>query len=116
MVLEALDGSITFHNYRARGQYSLWRREGFLGSLALTGARVLAYRFERRIVNISFFDYRIHDVEFSVPLPDVFQIAFESSLFRSDRCGRIEVRFKTPRAEDVCVRIQSLCRPTSRAR
>jgi hypothetical protein len=116
IVLESLDCSITFHNYRAPWKYSLWRRKGFLGSLALTNVRIVAYGFDRRIVNIPFADRIVHAVDFSVPRADIFQISFESSLFSSDRSGKIDLRFMTTRAEDVLAMLQSLSRPTGDAR
>jgi len=100
VVLESLCGSITYRKFRAPGRYSRLRRQWFLGSLALTEKRILAYRYRQRLVNIPFDDARIRKVHFSLEEPDTCCMKFDAALFHASASGQIELRFKTPAAEE----------------
>ena len=65
LVVESMVGSITFRNFRAPGRYSVYRRNWFLGSLAVSKSRVVPYRYGSTVVNIPFEDTRIRQVYFS---------------------------------------------------
>ncbi len=119
LVTESMTGSITFRNFRAPGRYSLYRRQWFLGSLAVSKSRIVAYRYRSQVVNIPFDDVRIRQVHFSFEQQDRFLIQFDASLFQPSSSGEVEIRFTMPDAADVVslinARINDLCPPAPAA-
>ena len=113
-IAESIVGSITFRNFRKPGRYSLWRRQWFLGSLAVTKSRIVVYRYRSRLVNIPFDDPRIHKVEFSVEHQECLSIRHDASLFHPSWAGEIEIRFTTVDAQHMLSLIKfgigDLCR------
>jgi hypothetical protein len=95
---EGLWGSVTFHNYRAPGRYSSWRRTGLIGSFALTSRRVAAYGFAQRLLDIAYADPKLKAVAFALENQGRLRATFDVSTFHSDRSGTIELRFRTAQA------------------
>lgn len=104
---ESIVGSITFRNFRSPGRYSSWRRQWFLGSLAVTNNRIVAYRQRSRLVNIPFDDPRIGQMEFSGQNQDCLSIRHDASLFHPSWTGDIEIRFTTIDAQYMLSLIES---------
>ena len=50
---EGIAGSITYKKFRAPGQYSLWKKTGFSGSLILTQKHFLAFQFSQQIIGVA---------------------------------------------------------------
>jgi len=94
-LVESIVGSITFRYFRAPGRYSSWRRQWFLGSLALTKSRIVAYRYRSRLVNIPFDDPRIRQVKFAFENQECLSLTHDASLFHPSRDGEIEIRLTT---------------------
>ncbi|MBI2481561.1 MAG: hypothetical protein HYV60_23840, partial [Planctomycetia bacterium] len=94
-VVESLVGSITFRNFRAPGRYSLWKRQWFLGSLAVSKSRVVAYRFRTCLVNVPFDDPRIRQIQWTVEPQNCLVLTFDAALFQPTWSGQIEIRLAT---------------------
>ncbi|NJN95083.1 MAG: hypothetical protein HC875_13755 [Anaerolineales bacterium] len=104
---EGLWGTITYHNYRAPGRYSAWRKRAFVGALVLTSKRVMACWGRERLLDITFDHPLLAAVKFSLEKPDCLLAAYDAARFHTDRSGQVEVRFSTPQAG----RIMELLRP-----
>jgi hypothetical protein len=103
---EGLPGSATYHNFRSPQRWSHWRREGFCGSLVLTEARITAFAFGNRVINVPFTDERIRALKCSVERDEVLCVAFDVSVFHKDWSGTIEYRFRTPHARAFLERLR----------
>lgn len=101
IIESGLFGSVTFRNFRAPGRYSWRRRQWFIGSLAVTGKRILAYRYGRCILNVPFDDDRITSLRVWIDTPDTVCTAFDVSMFHEGWSGEIEIRMRTNAALDV---------------
>ncbi len=107
LIAESLVCSITFVNFRAPGRYSSWRRQWFLGSLAVAKDRLVAYRYGKCLVNVPWDDPRVREIKFSVPQPSCLLLAYDASLFQPTWSGIIELRFTTGDAERVLRAIEA---------
>jgi hypothetical protein len=112
-IVESVVVSVTYRNFRAPRRYSSWKRQWFLGSLAVSKQRVVGYAYRGRLVNVPFDDPRIREIQWSVEQPHGLLLAFDASLFQPAWSGELEMRFMT---EDVGTllsliesRIQKLC-------
>jgi len=107
LVAESLVCSVTVVNFRAPGRYSAWRRQWFLGSLAVAKDRLAAYRYRQRLVNVPWDDPRLRQIKFSVPEPGCLLLAYEASLFQPTWSGTIELRFTTAEADRILRAIEA---------
>lgn len=114
LIAESLVCSITFVNFRAPGRYSAWRRQWFLGSLAVAKDRLVAYRYRRRLVNVPWDDPRIRQIKFSVPQPSCLSLAYDARLFQPTWSGTMELRFATADAERILNAIEAGIRRLNR--
>jgi len=96
---EGVKGSVTYHNFRAPGRRSSWRRQGFAGSIALTKLRLVALAYSNFTINVPLADERIRAMRYSLESNGALCVAFDASLFHADWSGTIEYRFKTPEAQ-----------------
>jgi len=102
---EGIGGTVTFRNFRAPGRRHSWRKKWFTGSLALSGRHFAAFTYWQPVVFVPLDDPRIAALECSVESEDRLCIAFDPSAFNDNWSGRIEVRFKTPRAREFAQRL-----------
>lgn len=98
---EGVRGSVTYKNFRSPERYSSWRRQGFVGSLALSKARLVGCRGKHPIIDIPLDDRRLASVDLSLEGEETFTAAFDAGLFQPDWSGRLEYRFKTPTAKPI---------------
>lgn len=106
-IVESMMVSVTYRNFRSPTRYSSWRRQWFLGSLAVSKHRVVGYRFRDCLVNVPFDDPRIRDINWSVEHPDCLLLSFDASLFQPTWSGHLEFRFKTEDAAKLLSLIES---------
>src|SRR5262245_22828052 len=83
-VEEGVWGSITYINYRAPGRRSNWRREWFLGAIALTSRRIISYVWSQRMLDIPYNHPRFAAVTFSLETLETICARFDASRFHSD--------------------------------
>ncbi|MBE7551012.1 MAG: hypothetical protein HS126_08055 [Anaerolineales bacterium] len=98
---EGIWGTITFINYKAPGRRSAWRRSAFVGAIALTSQRIVAFGRSERLLDLPFTHPTIKVVDFRLESPGSFFASFEASHFHSDRSGKIELRFSTSQAAQI---------------
>jgi hypothetical protein len=98
MFEEGLRGSITYRRYRAPGKWFWWRKNGFSGSLAITGKRVVGFAFSQPVINAVFDDPRYEKLHFTVEDDNCLCASFEASDFHDDRSGSVALRFRTQQA------------------
>ena len=96
---EGMGGWFVTRDVKGPGRRYRYRMEGFSGSLAVTGKRVVCYTYGRCQLDLATDDPRIRDLRVDVPATDRFRIAFESSLFHDGWQGVIELRFRTLKAQ-----------------
>ncbi|MBS1795141.1 MAG: hypothetical protein JSS81_14880 [Acidobacteria bacterium] len=97
---EALKGSLTYHDFRAPGRYSNWRRVWFTGTLALTKTRLAAFQNSRPAIDVPLADARIRELKISAEDETTALVAFDAGLFHADWSGTLEYRFRTERARE----------------
>lgn len=97
---EAVKGSVTYRDFSAPGKRDLWRRQWYLGSIALTKERLLTLSNNKPTINVPIADERIRALRYSVEKSGaVLCIGFDAGLFHEDWSGTIEYRFRTPEAQ-----------------
>lgn len=114
LMIESVKGSITFRNYRAPGRYSWRRRQYFLGSLAITPLRLVAYRYSTCLINVPFSDPKMASLEITVEKIDTICFRFDAAAF-DDKCsGEVVARLLTERAKDIAALVESLAKAQRR--
>ncbi len=102
LIAQQLVGSVTMRNVSAPQRRSSWRRQWFLGSLAVSDKRVLVYRYGTCLLNVQFDDHRLREIDFSAEKSGVVAIVYNLELFQPRSSGEIEISFRTPEAMTVC--------------
>lgn len=98
---EGIWGSITYLNYRAPGRYSNWKRQWFLGSIALTSKRIVAFGWAQRLLDIPYDHPTLSAVTFTLEAPERLCASFDAASFHEDRTGTIELRYATREAAHI---------------
>ncbi len=96
---EGISGRMVSRGVSGPGRRCRYRSEWFLGTLAVSGRRLMLYSFARRQINIALDDERLALLEFRRPGPGMLCIAFEAGAFRDGWTGRLEYRLKTAGAD-----------------
>ncbi|CAN5419003.1 hypothetical protein BH10ACI2_BH10ACI2_05560 [soil metagenome] len=105
---EGLGGSLTYRNFHRPGSYSGLRKVGMTASIVVTNKRLAAYNGENPVIDVPFSDERLKQIAFSVEPSGALLAAFDASLFHDDWTGSLEYRFKTPLAQEMVDKINSL--------
>lgn len=92
---EGVGGSITMRRFRAPGRWYWWRRNGFSGSLVLTGSTFAAFTTFRPLIHLPLNDPRLRELHCSVDDEGVLHVDYNAALFNDQWSGDIELRFKT---------------------
>lgn len=95
---EGLKGTVTLLDFRSPNRIANWKRQWHTASIAMTNARLLAFRYSSPIIDVPFTDARFREISFSVETDGALLVAFDAGLFHNDWSGRIEYRFFTPSA------------------
>lgn len=98
---EGFKGTKTYLNFRSPQRYSNWKRQWFTASIALTGARFLAFQYAGKEIDVPLADARFGGLDFSLEADGALLVAFDASLFHLDWSGNLEYRFYTPLAPDL---------------
>jgi hypothetical protein len=103
---EGVRGSITYRNFRGFGRYSSYRKNGFSGTIVLTGKRIIGFAFKKRILNVGLTDPRLSQLEIEAEDKNRLKIAFEAGIFHEKAAGRIEYRYRTAHAAEIATRLK----------
>ncbi len=106
---EGMAGWFITKDVKGPGKRYRYRKEGFSGWLAVTNKRILCYTFSKRQINISVDDPRIGSIHIGTDSVETLSISFESSVFREEWEGEIELRFKTEKAQQFYQVLSSIC-------
>jgi hypothetical protein len=106
VVCEHLFCSITFRNFRAPGRACNWKRQWFVGSIAVSDDRIIAFRWRTRLINAVFDDPRFSKLSFAAD-EQTLSIAHDAALYRDDWSGLLEYRFHTPEAQQIATMARS---------
>ena len=104
---EGRRGTITYRNYSTPGRYTSWRKQGFVGALALSSQRIVVYGWSARLMDLLYSEPVSKQVAFSCETPTRLLAAFNANAFHKDRSGQIELRFNTPQAEQALQHLRS---------
>ena len=96
---EGVSGSLYCRNVSGPGRRWWRRREGFIGSLAVTRTRFIAYSFWRRQINVALDDPAFSVLQIGQPQADVLEVAFDAGAVRPGWQGRMVLRFRTRQAD-----------------
>lgn len=107
---EDVKATMTFRNFRAPGRYASVRKVLITSLVALTQKRILALKGSSPIVDVPFTDERLRQIKFSLENDKTLLAAFDANLFQPDWSGKIEYRFKTPKAKEFLQKINELAR------
>ena len=102
---EGFKGTKTYINFRAPWRYSNWKRQWSTASIALTNARLLAFQYALKEIDVPLSDARFGELKFSVEEDGALLVAFDASLFHDDTTGNLEYRFYTPLAQNFIEKI-----------
>jgi hypothetical protein len=104
---QCMIGSLVIRDAHGPGQHESARRHWFLGSLAISDKRLLAYRYGSCLLNVAFDDHRLRSIDFSAETPGVLSIRHDLSLFHPASSGDVEICFRTGEALRVCTTMAS---------
>lgn len=95
---ENLRGTTTYHQYRAPGRYSSWKKEPLRASVAVTQRRLAMWSGRTKHVDVPADHPARAAVTVVAEKPDRLRIDVDTAAFHSDRSGQIVWRLRTPRA------------------
>lgn len=104
---EGVPGSLTCRNVSGPGKRWWRRREGFIGSLAVTRTRFIAYSFWRRQINVALDDAAFSALQIAMPQAGVLETAFDAGAVQPGWRGRMVLRFRTRQADQFMARLTS---------
>ena len=93
--------TVQYRSYRAPGKRSWHKRRRVRGAIALTGQRLIAFAYLRKILNVRLDDPRLARLGLGLPAPGVLEITVDPSVFHPDRSGEVVYRFQTVHAEEI---------------
>ena len=92
---EGLRGTWFSKDFKAPGRRSLYKSRGFIGFLAISSKRIVAYANGWPQINLPVDDPRVADLYSELMGEDRICISFETAHFHSDWQGVVELRFRT---------------------
>lgn len=95
---EGLPGSITYRNYRARGRYSSYRKQGVTGAAAVTGQRLVVWAARSRQIDVPLIHPSRQLIDVGLDEPDRVRFGYDAGKFSDSRSGTVEIRLRTARA------------------
>ena len=95
---EVIPVTVTYRNVRAPGQFHSFRETRGLGSLVLTGARLVGYVYSKPVVNVPLTDERLRQIDWFAHPRGALALRLDAGLFQPDWEGTIEVTFHTRQA------------------
>jgi hypothetical protein len=99
---EHLDGEVRYRAYSAMGQRPQSAHQPTKASLALTPRRLVVHGTQ---------SFRLEappgPVSSSVPEPGMLALSYEAGDIYESRSGSVEIRLRTPRANDIHARLQA---------
>jgi Domain of unknown function (DUF1707) len=101
VLAEHVNGEIAYRNYRAPGEQYRRRTLAVVGTIAVTGRRLLVWASGAKRVDVRFDEPLRAAVELSVEPPDGLRISVDAGKVHPSRSGRVELRFRTDRAGDI---------------
>jgi len=105
---EGISGSFSAKNFKAPGKSFKYKKEFFAGWLMITRKRVLSYTLGRRQINIMLEDPKISGLLVEILKPGVLSISYNASVYHEDWSGKIELKYKTDKAEEFYNKLVSL--------
>lgn len=105
---EGIGGSFTARNFKAPGKRYTYKKDFFVGWLAITQKRVLSYTLGRRQINIMLDDPSLAKLFVQNPKPGILIISFNANVYHNDWSGKLELKYKTEQAEDFLGKLLSL--------
>ena len=96
---EGLRGMWFSRHFKAPGRRSLYKSRGFIGFLAISSKRIVAYGNGRQQINLPVDDQRVADLHSELMGEDRICISFETAHFHTDWQGVVEMRFQTDKAK-----------------
>ena len=84
--------------FRAPGKRYGFKRSWFIGSIAITQQRVVAFSFSRPIINLPLMPEQIKKLHCRLKDDAVLCIAFDAAAFHEGWSGSVEYRFTTSQA------------------
>lgn len=96
---EGLSGVYVTRDLKAPGKRFKYRQEGFLGWLALSEKRLVAYSFGKRQIHIACDDPKLSELQIALHKPEELTLSFASEVFQPGWQGQIELRFKSEQAQ-----------------
>ena len=96
---EGLRGTWFSKDFKAPGRRSLYKSRGFIGFLAISSKRIVAYANGRPQINLPVDDPLVADLHCELVGEDRICISFETAHFHTDWQGVVEMRFQTDKAK-----------------
>ena len=101
MLEEELPGSVTYRDYRTPKRYSKLRRQGVMGSIALTDRRLLVWANHVKHVSVPHHDPLRARIKVTVDQPDQVCVSYDAGTRDPSMSGQVEVRLRTTRASTI---------------
>jgi hypothetical protein len=92
LLVEGVQGSITYRRYRSPKRRASYRRIGIRGGVAVTRQRLLVWSMGNPQINVERSDPRLADIEITLDKPDRVCFAFDAGTFDPQSSGTIEIR------------------------
>ncbi len=108
---EGIAGSVSFRAFRSAWKSYSSKTSKFSGSLVLTRKHLLAFKYSKPILGVSWDDDKIKKLSSCIENGHTLCVAFDASTFNQDWTGNIELRFSTPLAQSFLENIEQNIHP-----
>ena len=93
-VNEGISGSITYYHFKSGGKSFSRKKQGFIGSLIITGKRLIGFGFSKRIINIPLDHPRFQELHFQMDRSNALSIVYDAHLINPSQTGTVEIKFR----------------------
>jgi hypothetical protein len=103
---DELPGSVALH-HRANGRPAGVAFRATQGAIAVTRHRLLVWSEERAQIDLALRDGRLRSIEVAVDREERVLFAFDVERLHAGRSGRMEIRLRTAKAEQIVALVQA---------
>jgi hypothetical protein len=108
LLLEELAGSVAYRGYRAPGRSAGLEKQALSGAIAITPRRLVAWTGGSEQLDVPLSDPRWRRIDVVAQSPTKVCFGYDPAFFDPATSGRVELRFRTPRAADVVATLARL--------
>ena len=98
---EGVTGWLHYRDVRGPGRRHIGKYRGFIGAVALTDQRIVAYAFALRVLDLELDDPRLAEIECWLDDAARLHLACDAAIFDETWSGPMEYRYDTAHAAEI---------------